>query len=55
MNYDSITPKQEALMRCDGILNSAERMTSGNYMHNKNNILYQVQKLKEFIINLKED
>lgn len=54
MDYDKITPKQEALMRCDGILNSAERITSGNYMHNRNNILYQVQKLKEYINKLED-
>ena len=55
MDYDKITPRQEALMRCNGILQSAERMTSGNYMHNRNNILYQVQKVMEYITNLNEE
>lgn len=49
MDYENIDNKQAALMRCDSIQTSAERMTSGNYMHGRNNILYQVQRLREHI------
>lgn len=52
MDYENIDNKQAALMRCDSIQTSAERMTSGNYMHGRNNILYQVQRLREHINSL---
>jgi hypothetical protein len=35
MDYDNITPKQEMLMICEDIKNNCDRLTSGNFMHNK--------------------
>ena len=35
MDYDNITPKEEMLMICEDIKNNCDRLTSGNFMHNK--------------------
>ena len=35
MDYDNITPKEEMLMICDDIKNECDRLTFGNFMHNR--------------------
>lgn len=45
MDYDNITPKQHMLMICEDMINNCDRMTTGNFMHNKAAMKYLVQSM----------
>lgn len=40
---------EEIFLHLEGILNDADRMTSGNFMHNKCSIKFRVKMIKQLL------